>query len=293
MNLRALRAFEAVVRHNGFSAAARAVAATQSTVSKAVQQLEAELGGALLVRLAQGVRLTPLGEAALRHARAMLAEQDALFAERDALRGLETGALRFGLPTFGSARLFAPLVAAYRRRYPAIAMTLREEGSRTLQQLVFDGELDLAVALQPLPDGLMWLEVRDEPVVALLPEGDPLARRERLSLAELAARAFILFEPGFALNDIVLAACRRRGFTPQEAARSGQADFIMALVAGGLGLGLLPRLLAEPPLPGGIRAVLVDEPDLRWRAGLIWRPDPPLAPPARAWVDLVRARLPL
>ncbi|MBE9607566.1 LysR family transcriptional regulator [Acetobacteraceae bacterium H6797] len=293
MDLRALRAFATVAHEGGFSAASRVMGATQPTLSKAVKQLEEELGGPLLLRLGNGVALTDLGEVVLRHARQMLAQREALLAEIAARRGMLQGRLRLGLPTFGSAILFAPLVAAFRARYPGIDFELREQGSVSLQQAVLAGELDLAVALQPLPDTLHWHPVRDEPLVALLPQGHPLAGRETLRLVELRESPFILFERGFALNDLVEHACRRRGFSPREAARSGQPDFIVALVAAGLGIALLPRLMVEGRSTAPVETALVAEPDLRWQAGLVWRRDAPLSPAAKAWVEMVRAEMPI
>jgi len=293
MDLRALKAFATVANEGGFSAASRVMGATQPTLSKAVKQLEDELGGPLLLRLGNGVALTDLGEVVLRHARQMLEQREALMAEIAARRGMIQGRLRLGLPTFGSAILFAPLVASFRALYPGISIELREQGSVSLQQAVLAGELDLAVALKPVPDTLHWHPVRDEPLVALLPHDHPLEGQESLRLADLRESSFILFERGFALNDLIENACRRRGFTPREAARSGQPDFIVALVAAGLGVALLPRLMVQGRITTPVASALVAEPDLRWQAGLVWRRDTSLSPAALAWLALVRAEMPI
>src|SRR5271166_3237677 len=111
--LRALRVFVEVVRQGGFSQAAKAVFATQSTVSKAVKQLEDELGLSLLDRIGRHSMLTAAGEIVYRRAMAMLAERDDLLAELSELRGLKRGVLRIGLPPIGSDVLFAPMFAIY------------------------------------------------------------------------------------------------------------------------------------------------------------------------------------
>ncbi|MFP3386271.1 LysR family transcriptional regulator, partial [Tritonibacter sp. SIMBA_163] len=90
----------------GFSAAAKAINATQSTVSKAVRQLEDELGLILLDREVSPSRLTAAGEIVFRRALAMLAEKDDMLAELNELRGLKRGLLRLGLPPIGSSVLF-------------------------------------------------------------------------------------------------------------------------------------------------------------------------------------------
>jgi DNA-binding transcriptional LysR family regulator len=291
MDLRALRAFTEVVEHGGFSQAARAGATTQPTLSKAVKQLEEELGGALLLRTRRGVRPTEMGQIVLRHARALLVGRENLRAELDAFRGLTGGRLRLGLAPFGAAVLFAPLVAEFRRRFPKVLIELREAGGRSLQQALRDGEIDFAVSLQPIPESFNWLGVHEDPVLALLPAGHALCGRKTLRLRDLADCPFILFESGFALNDIIADACRRSGFVAQEAARSGQADFIIALVASGLGVGLLPKLMVDLQKQLSVETIPIDEAELRWEAGLIWQRAVTLPPAAAQWLALVKEKM--
>lgn len=292
MELRHLRAFVEVARLGGFSRAARVLFSTQSTVSKAVGQLEAELGEALLERRPTGARLTEAGELVYARAKTMLAEGEHMLAELANLRGLISGTLRLGLPIFGSARLFAPLFAEFRRRHPGVEIELLEQGSARLEEAVLAGEVELAMSLQPIAEAFDWQPVRDEPMVALLWADHPLAGRTTIKLAELADMPLILFEQGFALNARIETACRARGFSPHPAARSSQVDFIIALVAAGLGVALLPRLLTEGRNLSPLATALLDETDLRWRAALVWRKGAKLSPAARAWLALAREKLP-
>ena len=209
-------------------------------------------------------------------------------AELAEIRGLFTGKLRLGLPIFGSARLFAPLFAAYRRRYPGVEIELLEQGSSRLEEGILAGELELGVSLLPVSDVFASQPVCDDPLMALLWAEHPLSDRERLHLAALAPSPFILFEHGFALNPRIETACLARGFSPQVSARSSQMDFIVALVASGMGVALVPRIMTEERSLAPVRAVLVDEVDLRWRAALVWRRGAHLSPAARAWLELTR-----
>lgn len=289
MDLRTLHAFVEVVRRGGFSAAAEVIHASQPTVSKAVKQLEAELGAPLLDRLGHEVRMTAMGEVVYRRAEAMLAERDNLIAELAELRGLRRGRLRIGIPQLGSSIIFAPLVTQYRRRYPEIDIDLVEQGSNPLKDAVRAGQLELAASIAPIEDEFARLSLRDEPLMLMLPPGHRLAGRKAVRLAELAEDSFILFEAGFALNSLIVEACRDRGFTPREAARSSQPDFIMVLVATGLGIALLPRLVTASRSDLPVQLALLDEPDVRWQLSLIWRRGAALSPAARAWLDLVQS----
>ncbi|MCW0209961.1 MAG: LysR substrate-binding domain-containing protein, partial [Achromobacter sp.] len=228
MELRPLRALVEVVRQGGFSQAAKAVFATQPTVSKAVRQLEDELGMPLLDRHAQPLRLTAAGEIVYRRALALRAPRDHLYAEQVEMKGGKRGGQRRGGPPRGSSTLFAPMFARFRSRYPQVEISLVEHGSRRLEEMVMAGEIELAASLRPVPDHFEWQPVAREPLVALMPADHPKARAESVSLRELRESPFILFETGFALNRILHDACQRAGFAPAIAARSGQIDFIVA-----------------------------------------------------------------
>ena len=288
MNLRTLRAFVEVVRQGGFSQAAEVVSLTQSTVSKAVKTLEDELGTPLLNRLGHRNELTAAGEIAYRRALVMLAEHTDLVGEINDLRGLKRGLLRIGLPPVGCGVLFATMFATYRSRYPEIDIELTEYGSKKLRECLEAGEIDLAALLLPVDEDFDYQPVRNEPLMAVLPTSHPLARRKRIDFTDLADSPFILFEAGFALNAKILAACERKGVTPRVTARSGQIDFIVDLVAAGLGVAFLPRMLAHMHQHADIALIPLDEPHTDWHIALAWRTNAHLSPAAKAWLDLAR-----
>ena len=288
MELRSLRAFVEVVRQGGFSQAAKVVFATQSTVSKAVKQLEVELGVPLLDRIGHRSEMTAAGQIVYRRAIAMLAEREDLVGELDELRGLKRGRLRLGLPPLGSSTLFAPMFVNFRSRYPGIDISLIEHGSKRLEEILLAGEIDLAASLLPVAKPFEWQAVRAEPLMAMMAVDHPLAKRKKLGLVDLRDTPFILFDSGFALNQVILDACEKRGFVPAVAARSGQIDFIVELAAAGLGVAFLPRNMALQRHQEGIAQVLLDEPDTLWHIALIWRRGGYLSHAARAWLDLAR-----
>lgn len=286
MNLRTLRIFVEVVRQGGFSQAAATVSLTQSAVSKAVRTLEEELGLPLLNRLGHRIELTPAGEIAYRRAQTMLAERQDLLVELDELKGLQRGVLRIGIPPVGSGVVFAAMFAAYRSRYPAIEIALLEHGGQKLNQCLHDGEIDVAAILAPVHADFDFQEVRVEPLVALMSASHPLAGSGRVDFTQLATTPFILFEGGFALNRIILDACARKGVQPKITARSAQIDFIVDLVAAGLGVAFFPRMLAEKHRREDIWQAPLDEPHTDWHMTLAWRRQAYLPPAARAWLEL-------
>ena len=242
LNIRTLQILVEVARQGGFSRAAQTVHAVQPTVSKAVQAVEDRLGVRIFERASNGVRLTVEGEIVYRRALNILQEFEALEADVAALHKLEKGVLRIGFPPVASGILFADLLSKYRQLYPGINISLQEQGCASLEPMVLSGDLDIAVTLLPVPPNFSWLQIRDEPLMVIMPPDHPLADRKRLKMDELADNAFIGFEQGFLLNDRIEAVCRQRGLKLNECLRSGQLDFIMTLVATGIGVALLPAL---------------------------------------------------
>jgi DNA-binding transcriptional LysR family regulator len=287
LDLRRLRVFVEVVRQGGFSQAAKVVFATQPTVSKAVKQLEGEFGVPLLDRIGHRSELTAAGKIVYRRALSLLTQGEDLLAELDELRGLKRGTLHVGFPRAGSSALFAPLFVSFRRRYPGIDVEIVVQ-DKDLGERLRAGELDLALLAHPISRDFDSQDVRDEPLVVLLPPDHALADRKAISLARLAKFPFVLFEEGFALNDVILDACRDRGITPKIAARSSQVDFILELVAAGVGIAFLPRVIAEKHSHRSVRRALVDDPKSRWRIALAWRRDGYLSHAARAWLAHTR-----
>jgi DNA-binding transcriptional LysR family regulator len=217
----------------------------------------------------------------------MLAERDDLVAELDELRGLKRGTLRLGLPPFAS-NLFAPLFVIYRNRYPGVDVRLVEHGSERLEEILRSGEIDVAASLLPVSDEFEWQEVRSEPLTALVPSGHALVRNQTVDLLDLKDLPFILFEPGFAQNRLILDACRRRGLEPAVAARTSQIDFAVELVATGLGIAFLPQTMAEKLNHPSVRYILLSEPQTEWQMVMIWRRGAYLSHAAQAWLAIWR-----
>lgn len=290
MNLRSFQAFVEVVRQGGFSAAARTINATQSTVSKTVRQLEEELGLPLLDRDVTPPRLTNAGEIVYSRALAMLTEKDDMLTELGELRGLKRGLLRLGLPPIGSSVLFAPVFAAFTKLYPDIDIHLVEHGSKRLEELLLAGDVELAGLLLPVEESFEWQAIRGEPVVALLPADHGFIDDGGILLSDIVSLPFILFESGFALNQIILDACHQRGLFPHVAVRSSQIDFIVELVAAGMGIGFLPQMIAEQRKNPGVCIHQIRDAEINWDMALVWRKNAFLSHAAKVWLELCKSR---
>jgi len=287
MELRLLKAFAVVVEMGGFTAAADRLHVTQPTISKAIKQLEDEIGQPLLHRHTRTLRLTDVGETVHRHAHEILRASAQLDTAVADLAALSHGELRIGIPPLGP-RLFTPMIAAFTRRYPGVELKFLEDGSRTIEAGLQNGELDMGGLLAPIDT----TQYEHRPLVndhlgLLAPAKSRWAKRASVSLAELADEPFIMFSSAFMLNERIVDACRQCGFAPQVVGRSGQISFIIELVRSGVGIVLLPESeLAALDLRGVGRTALVD-PIIPWQIELAWPKVGYLSHAARAWLALM------
>lgn len=216
MEFKQLRSFVEVVHRGGFTQAGKTLHISQSAVSKQVAQLEYSLGTPLLERTGSHIRLTAAGRVVLQRAEAMLRLQSELQSELDDMQQLTRGELRLGLPQLGGDTLFAELFAEYRRRYPNVTIQLLEGGTRSIEQAILNGELEVGGSLMPNDPAFAWQAFCDEPLDALLPVDHPLAQQPQVRLEALADTPFLMYQRSFVLNDRLLQACQSLGFTPRK-----------------------------------------------------------------------------
>ena len=292
MDLRALRYFTEVVRQQSFTRAADTLCVTQPTISKMVRQLEDELGQTLLERDRRQVRPTDAGRVVFDEGEALLAGARRLAARLADLSSLAQGELVLGLPPMVGAARFAPIVGAYRARYPKVALKLVEDGARAIEQRVKAGELEIGVAVLPVDTGVFdTLEVVCDPLCLISPAGSRWRGMTSVTLTMIAAERFILYPEDFTLSHRIAAAFAALGQTLDIAGRSAHWDFISELVSAGLGVALLPRSVARRLPPDAFEITTLAEDTLNWHLALIWRRDGYLTHAARAWLGTTRATL--
>jgi molybdate transport repressor ModE-like protein len=288
VELRHLAALQAVARHGSFGRAALSLGYTQSAVSQQIAALERLVGEKLVERPGgpRAVSLTAAGELLLRHADAIMARLAAAQADLAALKEGSVGSLRVGTYQSVGARILPTLLRRYREDWPLVEVHLAESASDPdLLDQVERGELDLTVAMLPLPDGpFEAVELLSDPYVVVVPADSPLT-----GLDEPVRLADVADEPIIGAK-----ACRSwtrvethmeaRGLQPRLVFLSDDNDTVQGLVAAGVGLALRP-LLAVDTKDERI-AVLELEPRVPHRViVLAWHRDRYRTPAARAFVE--------
>ena len=287
MELRQLRYLEAVARHRHFTRAAEELHLAQSALSTQVRRLEAELGVSLLRRTTRSVELTEAGELAVRHARAALAEADALRSGIDELQGLERGTVAIGALIAAGEIDVPALLQRFSRQHPGIEIEFREGTAEEMFAHLERGELDAAFTLEwgTPPENLGRREVSREELVAAMGRRHRLAGERPLAIAELEDEPLIAFRRGSAARHAMDAALARTCTTPRIRLEGSDLGLIRALAARGFGVAVLPRSFAE--LPGQPLSIRSLDPGITMPVTLLWRDAP--SPAARAFIDFVPA----
>ncbi|MEU1017359.1 LysR substrate-binding domain-containing protein [Streptomyces sp. NPDC005900] len=242
-SLAQLRAFAAVAEHLHFRDAAAAIGMSQPALSGAVAALEEALGVQLLERTTRKVLLSSAGERLAVRVRAVLGEVEALLEEADAVKAPFTGALRLGVIPTVAPYLLPTVIALVHETYPDLDLQVHEEQTSSLLDGLTAGRLDLLLLAVPLGvPGVTELPLFDEDFVLVTPLDHWLGGREGIPREALKELNLLLLDEGHCLRDQALDICREAGRAdaPVTTTAAGLSTLVQ-LVAGGLGVTLLPR----------------------------------------------------
>ncbi len=258
LDVRRLRALRELADRGTIAAAADALRLTPSAVSQQLAALERDVGHALVEPNGRTVRLTPSASVLLTHADQLFAQLERLETDLDAVRDGATGTVRIGAFATAISGLVAPALVDLRARRPGLAVAVTEaeapEALRGLARRELDVVVTMAAPAAPGPDDprVARTELGPDVLDVALGHDHPLAGAPAVPLAALAGEDFILPPDGWSCDDAVRAGCASAGFTPRVAHRTGTWNAVVALVAAGAGVALVPRLAAVAPPPEAV-----------------------------------------
>ncbi len=298
MELRHLRYFVAVADEGHVTRAAEKLGIQQPPLSIQIRALEEELGFQLFQRKPRGVELTEVGRTFYADACAILEQVTEAQARAGRTARGQQGTIAIGFTTSAPINPFVPsVIRAYQQAYPGISMVLDEAGSIDLVDTLHAERIDVAFIRSQAPHklGLTVYPLLEEPMVAAVPKGHPLAggktrkAKGSLPLAALAQEPFILYRrrAGPGSYDAIIGACQGAGFSPMIAQEAPQIVSTLNLVAAGLGISIVPESLRSLKLPGVVYLPLRTTPKLVAPLNLACRTTA-LSAAARNFVQLVR-----
>ncbi|MFP5406484.1 MAG: LysR substrate-binding domain-containing protein [Gammaproteobacteria bacterium] len=274
MELRHLRHFTVLAEELHFGRAARRLAISQPPLSSSIRQLEEDLGARLFERSSKHVCLTAAGAAFLVEARHILGQAADARALVARIAAGMTGRLQVGFVASMLYRGLPERLDRFQRDHPGIEVVLRELNSGEQIEALRAGRLDAGFVHAPaVPAELDGVEYLAEPFVCCLPEGHPQAGRRHVDLKALAAEPFVVFarDVSPAYYDRIAALCVDAGFTlaPRHEVRHWLT--VVALVAAGMGIALVPAALGRAGM-AGVRYVPLRNREIRSVTRLLWSP---------------------
>ncbi|HEY4826903.1 MAG TPA: LysR family transcriptional regulator [Solirubrobacteraceae bacterium] len=288
MELRQLRYLVALADEQHFTRAAAREHIAQPALSQQIRRLEQEVGLSLVERTTRRVTVTEAGKALVARARRILAEVDAATAEMQAFTGVRTGHVTVGtMHTMGPVDVSLAL-AVFHQRHPGVELTVREQSSEELAEMLRDDVVDLAflsVTERMESHGLGLHQLVSEELVVVLPIDHALAGHDEVRMADLAGEQFISYREGARLRELLVFAGRTAGFEPEVQLESNESERIRRLVARHMGVAILPRSDAERPDAEVTSATLI-EPSLTRDITLACREGRRLAPAAAEFLAL-------
>ncbi|MDQ0945052.1 LysR family transcriptional regulator [Streptomyces sp. V1I1] len=257
-----LAALVAVAEAGSITRAATRLGYTAPALSQQLAKLEREAGATLLVRHHRGARLTAAGELLATRARRVLDEMEQARHELARLAGLSGGRLRVGTFTTVGIHLLPPVLSAFRRAHPDVELTVAEYEPPAGVLAVAAGDVDLALTHAyepgepaPLPAGVVLDPLLVEELVLVTAPGHALAGGSgRLPVAGLAGQPLISSAPSHPSRKGVEGALAQAGASPAVVCESPGYALVCALVSAGLGVAVVPEMVAAmAATPLGVR----------------------------------------
>ncbi len=248
LDTRRLHVLVEVARQGSFSAAAESLGYTQPAISRQIATLEAEVGTQLVRRVPQGAVLTDAGRLLVNRADGILASLTGAEEELRQLAGLEGGHLRIATFASAASSIMPIAVAQFRRQHPAVELDIKMADPFESVPLLCSGRLDLALSHDSMqdPDGIKLVSLFEDPMYVVMPVGHPLADRAKLGLERFAEEPWMLATTATCPDSrLFLRACHDAGFEPEIAFQNDDYPAIVGFVAAGVGVALIPDMVAR------------------------------------------------
>ena len=260
MNIRKIEAFVRSVELGSLSKAAEELGYTQSGISHMMQSLEEELGFPLMVRTSAGIKPNNEGQLLLPVIRDLLAASESLDQHVARIKGVETGRIRIACYASIAAYWLPGILAAFQKDFPSVEVEIMEAGSRQIEQLMEERQVDLCLYAGSEGRGYEWIPLKSDPMLVLTAQDHPLAKRRCVSHEALGREKFIA--PMKQFDGEVYEILSTFPVQPVTAFSACSDYAIINMVGMGLGVSILPELLVKN-YTGGTAALELDPPVYR------------------------------
>lgn len=273
IDIKHMRYFVAIVKHGSMTEASNRLYISQPTISKAMQDIEIELGMSLFDRHKKKIALTDAGKVFFDQCEEIIRLHSELPNDLKNMVGIRQGHIKIGLPPIMDAGKLMEIIRDFHDLYPKITFQLIESGSRTIESRLIQNEIDIGITVLPTEsDHFDNFNFISESLCLVVHENHIMSSRHSVSLNELGSENFIMFNEDFYLNEIITSACKNAGFIPAIISKTSQWNFIEEMIDRELGICIMPESVARL-LKSSSVTVKIEKPGLNWRLGVIWNKD--------------------
>lgn len=291
---RFLRDFLIVAQEGSIRRAAERLNVAPSAISRKLAEAERRLGVSLIERSSQGVTLTGAGRLLREHALHVQDEQTFLLDQLGRFRDTGGQTVRIAVGEGFAADLMQNGLARLGRDHPAMRFRTDLAGTEEIQRRVIEGEADIGIAYDPLPtSATRSLAMIRQPLCAVVPVTSALARKARLTLADVLAAPVAMLDDRHAIRNLVARAASDQGLALRPQVETSSIAALLRYVGAGMGATFLPRFSAAIQADRGEVAVLeLDEEALQHvSAHLFVRARRRLPGTVRIVADVLAARM--
>lgn len=240
MDINKYRIFLQSVDSGSFSKVAEETGYTPSGIVHMMNTLESEMGFPLLVRSRRGVRLTPDGERVAPILRSLVKWEEQLHQVSSDIRGAVSGSITLGCYYSIAINWLPEVIRQFQKDFPNIKIQMLEAVHQKLDDLLAEQRVDFCVFSAPPAGDVEWIPLRKDRMVAVLPEGHPLAKAEAYPIANYGVEPLIMPAEG---NDYdIMRVLEKHKITPQVSYSTGEDNAALAMVEKELGVGLMNEL---------------------------------------------------
>ncbi len=285
MEIRQLEYFYAISNTGSFTRAAENLHVAQPSITKAIHQLEAELGIILFDRSQKKNALTAEGQAFFIRAEKILREANEAVAEMNDFKNLQKGTIKIAIPPMIGAYLFPNIFTGFRKQYPSLELLVFEEGSLAARTMLEREELDLGLVILPETSHvLQMVPMIQEEIMLCVSSRHRFAGKTSVSFEELRNEQFVMLKEDSYHRQLVIEECNKFGFSPRIVFSSSQIQTIKGLVASGVGISFLFSMAARD----NNRICLIPlEKSLRISIGLAWKKDKYLSKASQTLIEFI------
>lgn len=254
VQLSQIQGFIEIARRGNVSRAAAALRITQPALTNRLQTLEQELGQSLFVRTRRGVRLTDAGRAFLPYAEQAVTTLASGMAQLEQLATAGGGELVLAVAPQVSTYVLPPVLLRYAERHPGVRLAVRTAHSEEIVDLVVREQVHAGLGRLVRDPQVSYVPIYDDELVLVSPPGHAFAGQPTISRDALGEAPLILFDHDSSYYELTTALVREAGVRPRGVIELDNIEAAKRMVAGGLGVALLPRTSVEEELASGTLA---------------------------------------